>query len=149
MLEAELGTLGPDKLPDGWRNAPVTGRLSFGFADAQDNVPMLEGRVAATVDAVCQRCLEPFRLPLTVELKLAFGDEESGPQCGAGFEVWELDDETLRPLDIVDEVLVMAMPLAAKHVGSDTCKPADDVEPEARQNIRPFASLKAQMDSEN
>ncbi len=149
ILEAELGTLEPDKLPDGWRSARVRGRLSFGFGDAQDGVPMLEGHVAATIDAVCQRCLEPFQLPLAVELKLVFGDEESGPQGGSGFDVWELDDETLRPLDIVDEVLVMAMPLAAKHVDSETCKPAGDVEPEAQQNLRPFASLKAQMERKN
>lgn len=149
MLEGELATLETDKLPDGWRNAPVSGRLSFGFADAQDAVAMLEGHVAATIDTVCQRCLEPFQLPLAVELRLMFGDEESVAQSGADFEVWELDDETLRPLDVVDEVLVMAMPLAAMHVDSPACRPADAVEAVGKQNIRPFASLKAQMDSKN
>jgi hypothetical protein len=46
IVEADLATLDPDKIPDDWRDSLVTGRLVFGFADAQMQVASLEGEVA-------------------------------------------------------------------------------------------------------
>ena len=148
IVEGDLETLDPDKLPSDWREQRVSGRLSFGFADAQDGLPMLQGEVTATIDAVCQRCLDAMQLPLSVELKLLFAGTESTAEDG-GFESWELEDDFLRPIDIVEEALIMAMPLAAMHVDSDTCAKPEAQQAEASETIRPFAALRAQMDKEN
>jgi uncharacterized protein len=146
IVEADLAALDADKIPPGWRDRAVAGSLSFGFADAQQGLPVLEGRVSATVDAVCQRCLEPMELALSADLKLLFADRDMED---SGFEVWELDEETLRPLDIVDEVLAMAVPLAVLHEDDETCEGTDDVVEKSRDTIRPFAALKAQMEKDN
>ena len=154
IVEADLSALDADKIPPGWRDRAVAGSLSFGFADAQQGLPVLEGRVSATVDAVCQRCLEPMELALSAELRLLFAhsetdDSETEPSDESGFEVWELDEETLRPLDIVDEALAMAVPLAVLHEDDETCTAPDDVVVKSRDTIRPFAALKAQMEKDN
>ncbi len=149
IVEADLSTLGAEKLPPGWRDRTVAGQLNFGFADAQQGLPVLEGRVAATVDAVCQRCLEPMELALTVELKLLFASDSAEATDDSGFEVWELDEETLRPLDIVDEALAMAVPLAVLHENDENCSRPADVADESRDTIRPFAALKSQMEHDN
>lgn len=149
IVGKDLETLDSEKRPANWRDAPVTGRLVFGFADAQERVPVLEGSVVATVDAVCQRCLGPFRLPLAVEVKLLFTGGPDDRASADGYEVWELDEDRLRPLDLVDEVLVMAMPLVALHVDDAACrgpKPDDRAE---SSTTRPFASLRSQMGKEN
>ena len=152
IVEADLGTLEPDRMPSGWRDAAVRGQLSFGFADAQQRMPALDGRLDATVDVVCQRCLEPFRLPLEADLRLLFGagpTDVAGDEGYEGYEVWELDEERLRPMDLVEEVLIMALPLAALHVDDAACAgPAIEVE-EQGSTIRPFAALKAQMEDEH
>jgi len=70
ILEADLSALDPDKIPPGWRDAEVIGRLEFGFADAQQRLVALEGAVEVTVDAVCQRCLQPLKLTLYSALRL-------------------------------------------------------------------------------
>ncbi len=147
IVEADLGALEPDRLPRDWRDSPVDGQLRFGFIDARGGVPALEGQVVATINAVCQRCLEPFRLPLAVELRLLFGAEQSAGD--GGYEVWELKEDKLCPADLVEEVLIMAMPYSAMHDFDVHCVKADAVEDRAEKTVRPFADLKSQMDREN
>ena len=69
----------------------------------------------------------------------------------ADYEVWELDGDELRPLDLVEEVLIMALPMAAAHDSIDRCGPlagqlaaTDTVAPDT---VRPFAGLREQMDN--
>lgn len=146
IIESDLETLEPDKLPCGWRESEISGRLSFGFGAAQNGRPVVQGEVRGTIDAVCQRCLGPLTLPLSVELKFRFGGDESVD--GEGYETWELEEETLRPADLVEEALIMAMPLAAMHDNDDCHRPAAEGGG-AEEKTRPFAALKAQMERNN
>ncbi len=147
-VEADLATLEPDKIPQDWRESPVTGRLEFGFADAQQRVASLVGEVAVTVDAVCQRCLEPFRLKLAVGLKLLPTTVEQGVSAEADFELWELEDETVCPAEIVEESLIMAMPLSAMHDTAEACVGYEPADEQLQQTTRPFAELRAQLDQD-
>jgi uncharacterized metal-binding protein YceD (DUF177 family) len=150
IVGGDLETLDPDKLPRGWRDAVVEGRLSFGFADAQQGLPALEGTVAVTIDAVCQRCLGPMLLPLVADLRLLFIDAESDAGIAEGFEVWEMEEERLRPLDLIEEVLIMSMPISALHVGDAVCvEPGTDEAASEKGTTRPFAGLKSQMEKDN
>ena len=101
-----------------------------------------------TIDAVCQRCLEPMKLPLTVDLRYLF--TEAGPDAvEEGIEVWEMDEELLRPLDLVEEVLIMAMPFAALHGSDAACAETESPEETKGTTTRPFADLRSQMDNDN
>ncbi|MDA0705382.1 MAG: DUF177 domain-containing protein [Proteobacteria bacterium] len=133
-----------DGLPDDWRDSIVSGQLRFGFNAAQGDLPTASGQAAVTIAAVCQRCLQPFSLPLQAELKLVFG--EGG---GGDYEQWELDDDQLCPADLIDEALVMALPLAAMHDAESACKAMTVAEEKPGRMRTPFAGLKAQMGKEN
>ena len=148
IVEADLATLDPDKIPHDWRDSMVTGWLEFGFADAQKQVVSLVGELAVTLDAVCQRCLEPFRLSLATGLRLLPTTVEQGVSAGNDFEPWELEDERVCPAEIVEEVLIMAMPLSAMHENSAACKGYEPADEEVQQTTRPFAALKAQLDQD-
>ncbi len=151
IVEADLDALSPDKLMPDWRKAVVTGQLVFGFADAQSGsspegrLPAATGRAMVTIDMVCQRCLEPFRLPLVADLRILFAADQADAVNDDGYEIWELAEESLRPLDLVEESLIMAMPLAAAHVSDAACKEPAAIEEESGETIRPFADLKSQM----
>jgi uncharacterized metal-binding protein YceD (DUF177 family) len=149
IVEADLGALEPDKLPRDWRDLPVAGQLGFSFVDAQHGVPALEGQVVATINAVCQRCLEPFRLPLEVDLRLLFGGDQPASAGDNGYEVWELKEDELCPADLIEEALIMAMPYSAMHEDSAQCVKADKTEAGKGETVRPFANLKSQMEEEN
>ncbi len=148
IVEADLVTLDPDKIPSNWRDSRVTGRLVFGFADAQMQVASLEGELAVTLDAVCQRCLEPFRLTLATELRLLPMRVGQGVSAGADFELWELDEDTICPAEIVEEVLIMAMPLSAMHETAEACGGYEPADEQVQQTTRPFATLKAQLEQD-
>ncbi len=145
IVQADIAALDADKVPGNWRDSGVVGRLQFGFADAQRRVPTARCRVAVSVDAVCQRCLEAFQLPLETEANLLLLELQETGEEYEDHEVWELDEETLRPLDIVQELLIMAMPFSAMHVDSASCKALSAATDEREKMTKPFAALRAQM----
>ena len=146
IVAADLAALDAERLPADWRASAVEGRVEFGFADAQRLLPTATLSVATNVDAVCQRCLEPFRLPLEAEAELLLLELEQTAEGYDEYEVWELEDKQLRPLDIVEEMLVMAMPFSAMHVDSASCKAlATATQAPDQETTTPFAALREQM----
>jgi uncharacterized metal-binding protein YceD (DUF177 family) len=149
IVQSDLDTLDPDKLPLNWRESPIVGQLLFGFADAQDGLPAVTGRVAVTIHAVCQRCLGVVEIPLEVELRLRLGGDAAGTEDDDRYETWELEEDTLRPLDLVEEALIMAIPLAAMHVDDAVCKQPAAIAEAVRETTQPFAMLRSQMERED
>jgi uncharacterized metal-binding protein YceD (DUF177 family) len=150
IIESDLAALDAAKIPAGWRDADVTGQMKFGFADAQQTLPMVSCQAEVTVDAVCQRCLEAFRLPLEAEANLLLLRLEQDVDGYDDYEVWELEEKLLRPQAIVEEMLIMALPFSAMHAESGACKV---LSPEAVESpgemTTPFAALREQMVKDN
>ena len=150
IVDADLAALDADRMHTGWRDSAVEGSLEFGFADAQQVLPMVKCRARVAVDAVCQRCLEAFRLPLEVEADLLLLGLEQDADGFDELEVWELEESLLQPQDIVEELLIMALPLSAMHVDSDSCKAlSPEAEESAEKMTTPFAALRDQMAQDN
>ena len=150
IIEADLALLDADKIPADWRESPVSGSVKFGFADAQQMLPVVWCSVMATIDATCQRCLEAFRLPLEVEERLLLLELEETVDGYDEYEVWELDDASLCPQDIVEELLILAVPFSAMHTESAACRVLAPVAEQAEEDMTtPFAALREQMAKDN
>ena len=149
--EDDVEALDEAELREELRDCRVSGRIELRPASAHGGRPSLSGRVEAEVPATCQRCLKPFRVSVNVEfdhdLVEAAEDRQQVADEGAA-ELWELEEALVRPIDIVDEALLMAMPLVAKHEDSSDCVEID-AEPDGEEMTHPFASLRAQMDEAN
>ncbi|MFQ5983444.1 MAG: DUF177 domain-containing protein [Woeseiaceae bacterium] len=146
VVEADLARLAAARVPKRWRHAPIDIRLAFGWADVRRQIPAIEGQISARIDAVCQRCLEPFELSLNAQLKLLLPGIEGDATAFEEYEIWETADDTVRPLDIVDEALIMAMPMSAAHDDTADCGPlAEKLINKDAGTVRPFADLKSQM----
>ncbi len=145
-VETNLAGLSPAARPKKWRHAPIDIRIAFGWADARRQLPALEGQISARIDAVCQRCLEPFELSLNAQLKLLLSILDGEATTLEEYEIWETAEDTVRPLDIVDEALIMAMPLSPAHDDFAQCGAlARKWQPGEADTIRPFADLRSQM----
>jgi uncharacterized protein len=145
IAEANLAALDADKIPQNWRDREICGELRFGFLDAQRRVPAMSGHLAATLDGVCQRCLEPVALPLRTELHLVFGDAQACEKDGEVYEVWELESERLNLEELVQEALIMTIPFVTMHEDNTSC-PVQGAASDKKENMTlPFANLKAQM----
>ena len=149
ILEADLAALDPDRIPPAWRESCVGGALQFGFADADGRVPKLTGSADATVAAVCQRCLEPFELKQCIDPELLLLGADAVAEGFEDIEVWELDEHAVRPQDIVEELLIMAMPLSAMHDNVTECKAllsaGSSADEDIEELVNPFAGLRSHM----
>ena len=78
--------------------------------------------------------------------KLLLPQSGTMPAACDGYEIWEIDENTVSPADIVEEALIMAMPLSALHVSSDDCVAFyDDGRVDDSKTVRPFEDLRSLM----
>jgi uncharacterized protein len=111
------------------------GRLAAGLADTAgrahaelrfhrlDAVPALEGTVTATVAVVCQRCLTVFGWPVTSTFRLAFvRDAASEATLPPDYEGVVTDDDRVALRDLVEDELLLALPLVPKHPRVEECE---------------------------
>jgi uncharacterized protein len=75
-----------------------------------------------TVQLTCQRCLEPYGEHIANRVELALveegADEASLPQ---GPEPVELDDGRLLPAQLIEDELIVSIPLVPKHARVQDC----------------------------
>lgn len=97
----------------------------------------------ATVALRCQRCLAAVRIPLTVRRKFRF---VHGEDAAARLDA-ESDDDVLamaRALDLrelIEDELLLAMPLVPMHAVCPTPLPAPRNDEAAEERPNPFAAL--------
>ncbi|MGB5623933.1 MAG: YceD family protein [Gammaproteobacteria bacterium] len=107
----------------------------------------VEGRVAGTLPLCCQRCLEtvPIEIEQTLNLAVAAaGDEEQLP---AGFEPWPLVAGPVSLGQLLEDELLLSLPLAPVHDDPKSCGPLADTVSSLQhegtvQAENPFALLK-------
>jgi uncharacterized protein len=106
-----------------------------------------EGRVAAVLGGIeaelelqCQCCLEPIRLHLSSEVRLgivrSIAEADLLPES---FEPLLLEEETMRLADIVQDELLLAIPLIPQHA---QCKRSSaEARKSGGERENPFAAL--------
>lgn len=89
----------------------------------------ITGHLESTLPLVCQRCLERLDLGIASELSLALvWNEEQATQLPRSLDPVVMDGEELNLLDIVEEELLLALPLVAIHKEGDCLPPELPVE---------------------
>jgi len=150
LVEGDLSALEAGDTLLNWREFLVTGSLGFSFADATEAAVALDMSIKATVPAVCQRCLQGFEMPLATALQLLLGEPGKDIAERDDYEFWELSEKEFSPLELVEEALIMALPLAAIHENRNDCVTLDSTQGDEdradREMTTPFAALRAQMD---
>jgi len=142
-LEGRSGAGGADE----FRARPVNVDIVFGWADAREELPKVSGRVWTALPMTCQRCLERCELELRADIDLLLLPASDARSAGDALEVWELDSDRLRPVDVIEEMLVMQMPLAAMHADPADCGKLAALRDEmSGDTVRPFADLKRKME---
>ncbi len=119
-----------------------------------------EGRVEAILSIACQRCLEPYRLVVDREVRLAFvSDADEASRVPDAYDPWILDDGRVLLSDLIEDELLLAIPDIPRHPDGTCVAPASSdggVQaphgPVAEAAANPFAmlaSLKKASDPEN
>ena len=117
--------------------------------DKAGHIPFIKGRIQAELQLKCQRCLQAVQYSVDSDFKLGLVlNEEQMDRLPDEFEPYLVEDDINYLADILEDELLLALPLVAKHDfdcseyvtehdpgQDDEVKPAD-----AKEN--PFAALK-------
>jgi uncharacterized protein len=86
-------------------------------------IRFITGRLQTCVQLLCQRCLQPLSLLLCAEINLGLVLSES--QINNLPKQYEplLTEEELTLLELVEDELILALPIVPKHSQEDNCQP--------------------------
>lgn len=86
---------------------------------------IIQGEISVTVEVTCERCLESFPLSLNEPVRLAVVESEGlAERLPEEIEPWLTDADMLSVPDIIEDQLILGMPIVARH--EDTgCMPAE------------------------
>jgi uncharacterized protein len=105
---------------------------SLSFEVDSDRRLRIRGHVNAEVNVVCQRCMQPMAMVLDDSIDLVMvSTEERMKQLPASLDPWFCgEDDMLIPADIVEEQLILAMPIVTMH---QSCIDIDTLNSQARE----------------
>ena len=110
-------------------------RASFAFGRDEQRTVVIHSQLDVEVKMICQRCLEPVVLPIHSECDYAVVNEgASSLHLPKGYDVLEVGEDPLDLLALVEDELLLALPIVPLHdpeicqppVGPDEPEPSED-----------------------
>ena len=131
-----------DPLADDAGNVSAT----FRFERDERNAVVIHSLLEVEVKMVCQRCLDLVSLPIRSECDYAVVKEGANTQAvPKDYDVLELGEDPLDLLALVEEELLLALPIVPVHDPKDCQQPAGANEPEPSEDevtrSNPFSVL--------
>ena len=116
-------------------------KVALEFRVDERRVRTLAGSIAGSVDLVCQRCLETVKFPLDLEFKLGIvSSDEEIDRLPDGYEPLLVTGEPLRTSSVIEDEVLLAIPVVPLHEGVDGCESGYVNQPEAEKE-NPFSVL--------
>ncbi|MCW8884452.1 MAG: YceD family protein [Motiliproteus sp.] len=117
--------------------------VSLTFGVDEERIRYLNGTAEASVQMLCQRCLEPVAIGIKAELNLGIvRDDEAAQMLPRRYDPLVVDHE-LDVSEAIEEELILTLPLIATHedceVKTDFRDP--DAKPEGDDKPNPFSVL--------
>ncbi len=145
---AEMGRLG-DSLRDSSGKVAVS--LEFGI-DAE-GIRYMKGRLQSVLTLECQRCLQAMQSPIDAEFALGLvRSNEAAERLPSHYEPLLVEGDALFLRDVIEDELLLALPLVAMHdesqcidVNAQATEAAqrDDNDRGEEKKANPFAALAA------
>jgi uncharacterized protein len=110
--------------------------------------PAAEGRVTASLTVTCQRCMGDLGIDVDSECRLVFADTEAADAAApADEELVGTHGGRISLAELVEEELLLAMPLVALHGEGTGCsrQAAAGAQAAGEPTQRPFAALRDLM----
>jgi len=118
--------------------------LEFGRDEALQ-VPYVELTIETALPLTCQRSMQRFLLPVSLVQRLGLiRDEDEEQALPPDYEALLVpEDGNLRPLDLVEDELVLAVPVVPLAPGSEAVERDFSATSEELDKVNPFAALAA------
>ncbi len=96
-------------------------RASFAFAKTETGRAGVTVTIESDPTLRCQRCLEPFELPVTARSDIEFADDERAAEDTSGREPYVLSGGSASMRDLAEEELLLALPVAPACGQPESC----------------------------
>ena len=123
-------------------DSPADVNLSFDIDE--QGIRTVTGHIAAEVELICQRCLETVKQRLDVDVQIGIvWSEEQASQLPTHLEPWILSDEDGDLYQLIEDELILSLPMFANHEEADCQGRAESStgEPAATTAENPFNIL--------
>ena len=138
------------RLPKLLRTDRGTVTAELAFKRKETGLVRVRGSCHAVLELNCQRCLALLNLPVRCGFDVTLLDDEAQmDELAESFDVLMLEQGKLRLADLLEEELIMALPLSPRHAEGD-CENTGDVTrylgSQGRAgHVKPFADLKSAL----
>ena len=122
VLEGELVPARLTRLTELLNDDSGSVKVRLRFQQPRDNCVILQLRCNGWLELLCQRCLEPTRHEIEIDVRyglLEAGADEAG--LPAEVETFVLDGDRFNPARLIEDELIVSLPLAAKHSSVSDC----------------------------
>ncbi|MFT5781294.1 MAG: hypothetical protein ACI9EB_000656 [Pseudomonas sp.] len=145
-LEGEVSLASLLRLCDPLADSSGSVRAKFSFGRDEQKAVVIRSVIDVEVKMVCQRCLELVALPIHSECEYAVVKEGTAIELQPkGYDVLEMGEEPLDLLALVEDELLLALPIVPTHNTNFCQQPAGLDEPESSEDevtrSNPFSVL--------
>lgn len=132
-------------------NPAGSATVTLEFGVDEQGLPCVHGSIDSDVVLICQRCLEPMTLPISIEMDLGIvGSDDEAKRLPAHYDPLIAGPNPVSLAELIEDEMLLALPAIPRHE-EGKCVVADagqDVEDTAQGNSNPFAVL-AKLKSKN
>lgn len=115
-----------------------TVQAKFVFDRDEDGTVVIHSDLSTHVTLVCQRCLEPVTLPIHSECTYAVVKQGANTQSlPTGYDVLELGEDPLDLRGVLEDELLLALPIVPAHHPEECQQPAGADGPESAEDEVP------------
>ncbi|MFC3609067.1 YceD family protein [Stutzerimonas tarimensis] len=142
-LKGVLPLVKLERLADALESKDGVIDVSLAFERDQQRAVVVHSRLEVGVKMICQRCLELVELPIQSECDYAVVNEGANTQhLPSGYDVLEVGEDPLDLLALVEDELLLALPIVPLHDPKDCQAPgSDEPEPDEVKRSNPFSVL--------
>ncbi len=142
-LSGTLGLDRMDRLAESLYDGEGEVVLSLSFDRDRQGIPYAEAVIEARLRLTCQRCLGPWETRVLREVRLAFTRHEADVQRLAeyGYEPVVMARQQLLLREMVEDELLLALPMIPRHPVECRPKPPEAEEAGTPRRSNPFAIL--------
>jgi len=124
VIEGELAIERLTRLADLVNVAKGSVRARLRFRQPSSVCVILDVRCETQVELLCQRCLEP--VPYSLDVDVSYGLVERDTEAARavlteGMESFALDGERFSPAQLIEDELIVSLPLVARHASIQEC----------------------------
>ena len=149
ILAEDLKNLDSLTNKEAWLNEKIYIKLNFATIKHDKSILKVTGLLKTKFYLTCQTCLKLVEKGIEVPVKLALHEQCDDSHNIHGYEYWELAGSSIKTLDLIEELLIMAIPLYVKHNINEKCVSHDANGFHKPQVTLPFVNLKNKIKEGN